>query len=152
MISTLQDLCYQKIATTMQSAPPGLQEIIMGETAKCFKQTLEEQIKKDMSLDIIEQVTNDMMETVPVLVPEIMDDIIASMTNSFRMRQDFRIIYQHLSPYVVQCAILTAEHAVRNMEDKYFYSFFRQSEESYSMSDSCSLSDKDSDNDDHSIS
>ena len=146
MVSRLQDLCYQKIASTMHEAPPLLQEMIMGATGDYFKSQLRTEIKKEVEEEIHEKAYNDIMETVPLLVPEIMDDIIESMTQNGRMRQDFRMIYAHLSPYAVSCAIETAEHAVRNMEDKYIHNAFRNNtpnghESDYSLSSLNSDSD-----------
>ena len=92
---------------------------------------------------------NDIMETVPVLVPEIMADILASMTQNGRMRQDFRMIYAHLSPQAVTCAIETAEHAVRNLDERYIHNSFgnisRVNHESDGYTDVSSLNDAYSD-------
>jgi hypothetical protein len=124
MVSTLQELCYQKLASTMNGAPPILQEMIMGETKEYFKKEIRSEVKAEVREEQKELAYNDIMETVPLLVPEIMSDILASMTQNGRMRQDFRIIYAHLSPQAVSCAIETAEHAVRNLDDRYIHNSF----------------------------
>lgn len=124
MVSTLQELCYQKLASTMNDAPPFLQEMIMGETKEYFKDQIRSEVKAEIQEEQKEIAYNDMMETIPLLVPEIMADILASMTQNGRMRQDFRMIYSHLSPQAVACAIETAEHAVRNLDERYIHNSF----------------------------
>ena len=149
MVSTLQELCYQKLASTMNDAPPFLQEMIMGETQEYFKNQIRSEVKKEIQEEQKEIAYNDIMETVPVLVPEIMADILASMTQNGRMRQDFRMIYAHLSPEAVTCAIETAEHAVRNLDERYIHNSFgnisRVNHENDSYSDVSSLNDAYSD-------
>lgn len=124
MVSTLQELCYQKLASTMNGAPPLLQEMIMGETKEYFKNQIRSEVKTEIQEEQKEISYNDIMETVPLLVPEIMTDILASMTQNGRMRQDFRMIYAHLSPQSVACAIETAENAVRNLDERYIHNSF----------------------------
>ena len=149
MVSTLQELCYQKLAHTMNGAPPLLQEMIMGETQEYFKNQIRSEVKTEIQEEQKEIAYNDIMETVPLLVPEIMADILASMTQNGRMRQDFRMIYSHLSPQAVACAIETAEHAVRNLDERYIHNSFgnisRINHESDGYSDVSSLDDAYSD-------
>ena len=149
MVSTLQELCYQKLAHTMNGAPPLLQEMIMGETQEHFKNQIRSEVKTEIQEEQKEIAYNDIMDTVPVLVPEIMADILASMTQNGRMRQDFRMIYSHLSPQAVACAIETAEHAVRNLDERYIHNSFgnisRINHESDGYSDVSSLDDAYSD-------
>ena len=149
MVSTLQELCYQKLAHTMNGAPPLLQEMIMGETQEYFKNQIRSEVKTEIQEEQKEIAYNDIMETVPLLVPEIMADILASMTQNGRMRQDFRMIYSHLSPQAVACAIETAEHAVRNLDERYIHNSFgnisRVNHESDGYSDVSSLDDAYSD-------
>ena len=150
MVSNLQELCYQKLASTMNNAPPLLQEMIMGETKEYFKNQIRSEVKTEIQEEQKEIAYNDIMEHVPVLVPEIMADILASMTQNGRMRQDFRMIYSHLSPQAVACAIETAERAVRNLDEHYIHnSFGNVSQVNYetdSNSDLLSLDDDFSDN------
>ena len=149
MVSTLQELCYQKLAHTMNGAPPLLQEMIMGETQEHFKNQIRSEVKTEIQEEQKEIAYNDIMDTVPVLVPEIMADILASMTQNGRMRQDFRMIYSHLSPQAVACAIETAEHAVRNLDERYIHNSFgnisRINHENDGYSDVSSLDDAYSD-------
>ena len=133
----------------MNGAPPLLQEMIMGETQEYFKNQIRSEVKKEIQEEQKEIAYNDIMETVPVLVPEIMADILASMTQNGRMRQDFRMIYAHLSPQAVTCAIETAEHAVRNLDERYIHNSFgnisRVNHESDGYTDVSSLNDAYSD-------
>lgn len=151
MVSTLQELCYQKLASTMNDAPPLLQEMIMGETKEYFKNQIRSEVKAEIQEEQKEIAYNDIMETVPLLVPEIIADILASMTQNGRMRQDFRMIYSHLSPQAVACAIETAEHAVRNLDERYIDNSFgnvsRVNYESDDYSDVSSLVNDYSDDD-----
>ena len=118
MVSTLQELCYQKLASTMNDAPPLLQEMIMGETQEYFKNQIRSEVKKEIQEEQKEIAYNDIMETVPVLVPEIMADILASMTQNGRMRQDFRMIYAHLSPQDI-CRAPAGALQISSLNDAY---------------------------------
>lgn len=113
---SLEDLCYQKMAQTMNDAPPVLQEFIMGGTSKAFK--------KEVRKDVIKKEVKSMCEIIPDLVPEIMEDIIKSISRPTYIRTDFMAIYKHLRPEMVECAIKTAEAAVSRMEERYVHSAF----------------------------
>jgi len=47
-MATLKDICYQNIAETMVNSPPGLQEIIMGETLNIVEERVEERVSKKL--------------------------------------------------------------------------------------------------------
>jgi hypothetical protein len=142
MVSTLQDLCYQKIANTMNDAPPLLQEMIIGETREKMKGILLSEIKTEMRKELMKELHLNMIDTIPLLVPEIMTDIIKAMTTHNRMRNDFHNVYPHICPFMIECAVQTAEHAVRNLDDSYIHNTFRRvnnnnnnDEEEYSLDD-----------------
>ncbi len=145
MVPTLQNLCYEKIADTMNDAPPLLQEMIIGETREKMKETLLSEIKTEMRRELLKELHLNTMDTVPLLVPEIMNDIIKSMTTNNQMRNDFHNLYPHICPFMVECAVLTAEHAVRNLDDSYIHNSFRrvntQQDDDYSLEDYDDVSD-----------
>lgn len=117
---TLKEICYENIARDVVSAPPLIQEIIMGETYTRVKSNMKDDVVKEVKKDV----KTDMCKTLPFLVPDIMKDIIASMTIDGYTRRDFRDEYKHLCPEIVQCAIITAESAVNIMESHYVHRAF----------------------------
>jgi len=143
MVPTLQNLCYQKIADTMNNAPPILQEMIIGETREQMKDQLLSEIKTELRRELIKELHLNMMDTVPLLVPEVMNDILKSMTRNNTTRNDFHNLYPHLCPFMVECSVQTAEHVVRNLDDSYIHSHFRnnidhgeyEDEDDYSLDD-----------------
>ena len=142
MVPTLQNLCYQKLADTMNNAPPLLQEMIIGETRERMKETLLSEIKTEMRRELLKELHLNTMDTIPLLVPEVMNDIIKSMTTNNRLRNDFHNVYPHICPFMVECAVVTAEHVVRNLDDSYVHSHFRNN---IDHGDDYSLGDYDSD-------
>lgn len=116
MVSTLQELCYQRLASTMVSAPPGLQEVIMGETKKHMEARMIEE------LWVKEWMSNTRMFV--DLVPQIMEDLIRIIVTPGALRPNYLTMFSHLRPCIVQCAISTAEEAVRRMEERYVHAAF----------------------------
>lgn len=110
-IPSLQELCYDSLANTMNTAPPLLQEMIMGETR--------ERIKKEVEKELVEKLQKNICNIFSYLVPEIIEDITASMNEIGRARRDFRAEYKHIDTEVIECAISTAEIAVSSMDNHY---------------------------------
>jgi hypothetical protein len=130
-MSSLQKLCYEQLAVSVQTAPPLIQEMIMGETRDRVKKNMKAEVKAEVMPVAKQEAKVDICKTLPYLVPEIMEDIIAAMTENGRMRRNFREDLSHLSPEIVECAILTAELAVRTMETHYVHRAFSRDVSDY---------------------
>ena len=116
MTSTLQELCYQRLASTMMNAPPGLQEIIIGETKKRMEvRVREELLTKDWARDNY---------TFADIVPDIMESLIQLIVTPGAMRPNYVEMFPSISPCIVQCAVRTAEEAVSRMEERYVHRAF----------------------------
>lgn len=115
MVSTLQELCYRRLAKQMVNAPPGLQEIIMGET----KKRMEERITKEITAKKQENLAD-----IRYMIPDIMEDLIRVIVTPGALRNDYFSTYAFASPNVVQCAVQAAEEAVRRMEERYVHPAF----------------------------
>ena len=116
MVSTLQELCYQRLTSTMMDAPSGLQEIIMGETKKHMEARVREELW-----------TNEWMNIRYVfaeLVPQIMEDLVQIIATPGALRPNYLTMFPYLRPCIVQCAVTTAEEAVRRMEERYVHAAF----------------------------
>ena len=110
-MTTLQNLCFENIAKTISNAPPLIQEMVIDETKQRIERKMEKKIEKKYIA---------YNSSISFLVPEIMTDIINSMTNN-TLRKDFRSIYSNLPKHIIECAILTAENCVRDLDDRYFH-------------------------------
>lgn len=129
IMSNLQELCYDKLVQSIISAPPLIQDIIIGKTYRKIRDNM----KNDAKITIY--------NTLPYMLTEIMQDIIDTMTEGGgRVRRNFREEYKHLEYNLVECAIKTAEDSVGIMEDRYA----RKNFPSY-ISQACGDSDSDSD-------
>ena len=116
MTSTLQELCYQRLASTMMNAPPGLQEIIIGETKKRMEARVrEELLTKELGHNSY---------TFADIVPPIMESLIQLIVTPGAIRPNYVEMFPGLSPCIVQCAVRTAEEAVRRMEERYVHKAF----------------------------
>lgn len=116
-MASLQDLCHLSIANSMMSAPPGIQELVMGETSERMKKKLKDEAVEEVKKDN----RDNMYQILPLIVPEIMDDIISSLTTVGRVRRNFREVYSNLDPEMIDCAINIAETSVQSMEQYYVH-------------------------------
>jgi len=125
-MSSLQELCFKKMAKTMHSAPPLLQEQIMGTTVAVVKEELKQEVYEKTKEEVKKTVELEFSTILKHLVPEIMQDIVTSMTTPARPRVNFRQKYKQLKPEVVNCAIQIAENTVNQMESYYVHRAFVQ--------------------------
>lgn len=116
MVSTLQELCYNHLAKQMTNAPPGIQEMVMGET----KKRMEERITQQVVGQHIEQMEN----ILQYIIPDIMEDLIRVTVVPGAIKADYTSKYPFTNPSLVQCAVRTAEEAVRRMEERYVHAAF----------------------------
>jgi hypothetical protein len=117
MVSTLQELCYQRLASTMLEAPPGLQEIIAGETRVHMENKIREEVRHKQ--------WSDLGHIFSQAIPDIMEDLIQTIVTPGILRSDYLNMLPHLHPRVVRCAVQIAKEAVRRMEERYVYAAFR---------------------------
>lgn len=111
------------MAKQMANAPPGLQEIVMGET----KKRIEERITQQVVGQHIEQMENSMQH----IIPDIMEDLIRVTVVPGALRADYSSIYPFTNPRLLQCAVRTAEEAVRRMEERYIHAAFHNQSHQY---------------------
>ena len=123
MVSTLQELCYNHLAKQMANAPPGIQEMVMGET----KKRMEERITQQVVGQHIQQMENILQD----IIPDIMEDLIRVTVVPGALRADYTSIYPFTNPSLVQCAVRTAEEAVRRMEERYVHAAFHNQHHQY---------------------
>ena len=69
---SLEELCYEQIANSINSAPPLIQEMVMNETSK--------RIRDKMIPDVKKEIREEICDYLPDILPEIMQDIVYSMT------------------------------------------------------------------------
>jgi hypothetical protein len=132
---TLQDVCYNSLAASMESAPPLLQEKIMGNVYDRVKQNtkkdVKQEIKQELLPQIYQQTQDDYRQLLPFLISEIVKDNIKSTIVSGYIRKNFAEKYKHLNKNIVHCAIQTAELTVTSMEEHYTYRAFEFSNPTY---------------------
>ena len=126
-MASLQDLCHLSIANSIMSAPPVIQEILMGETSERIKEKLKDEAVEEVKKDI----RDNMYKILHHLVPEIMNDIISSLTTAGRVRRNFREVYANLDPEMIECAINIAETTVQTMEQYYVHRVMNNNQQYY---------------------
>jgi len=119
-MQSLQNLCYHHLAESLQSAPPLLQEIIIGETCKRIK----ENIKKDILPDLRKKSNLIFCKYLPDIIPEIMQDIVSNMEETDYIPRDFRKEFSHFPKEIVECAIQITIELFQKLEVRYIYRTF----------------------------
>ena len=66
----------------------------------------------------------DIRYTFADLVPQIMEDLIQIIVTPGALRHNYLTMFPHLRPCIIQCAVTTAEEAVRRMEERYVHAAF----------------------------
>ena len=110
-MSSLQELCLQNIYESIQKAPPVIQDMIIGETKERIKEKIITDVKSEYDI-------------LPALIPEIIEDIIYTMTRNNRLRKNFHELYPNVNKDVMNCAISSAEECVRRLDQKYIHNAF----------------------------
>lgn len=126
-MASLQDLCHLSIANSMMSAPPVIQELVMGETSERMKKKLKDEAVEEVKKDN----RDNMYQILPLIVPEIMEDIISSLTTAGRVRRNFREVYSNLDSEMIECAIKIAETSVQSMEQYYVHRAMNNNQQYY---------------------
>jgi hypothetical protein len=109
------------------SAPPVIQEIVMGKTSEKIKEKLKDEAVEEVKKDN----RDNMYKILPHIVPEIMDDIISSHTTAGRVRRNFREVYSNLDPEMIECATKIAETTVQSMEQYYVHRVMNNNQQYY---------------------
>jgi len=130
-MKSLKELCQENIATSICNIPPMLQEMVIGET----KEKMREQIRKELIDEIRaeENARKDMLDMLQYLVPDIMKDIIFSITHNNESREDFYKLWPNVSRDTIKAAIMIAESSINEMEDRYTHREFSLSESNIYM-------------------
>ena len=114
---SLQKLCYENIADSIQQAPPQLQEMIIGETTDIIRKRMMEEARREVRLEVEEKRKISVIAHVAcmfdVFVPEIVNDILQA-TRTGRSRVNFRTRYWDEDQQIVEAAISTAESISTN--------------------------------------
>lgn len=112
---SLQDLCIQNIAASIQESPPMIQEIIIGRTTEEIKKEIKKELTKELTRQIIKNEKKTMVKEITVklkhMVPTILCDIIASEQQG-RPRTNFRARFWDEDEDIVNNAIEIAEELV----------------------------------------
>ena len=112
-MTSLTTLCYKKIALTIESAPPMIQEMVVKKTLKymekkALKRALPKALKKSEKL---------FTEILPDLISEIISDIMSLMVSSIDQTPNYYTKYPNIPKYIIRCAINTAEETARTLDN-----------------------------------
>ena len=121
-MKSLKELCQQNITNSIYNMPPMLQETVIRET----KEQMREQIRKEMINEIREEenARKDMLDTLSYIIPDIMKDIVYSMTHNTESRENFYELWPHTPKDTISAAIMIAETAVNEIGDRYIQDEF----------------------------
>jgi uncharacterized membrane-anchored protein YjiN (DUF445 family) len=137
-MSKLQDLCYRTIADIVQTAPPMLQEAITQKTTEQIKQSVRDDVKAEITPEVIETVEENFSCFLEKAVPAIMKNMIDRMVNENHPLMNVKEKYRGVNPTMIECAVKIAENAVYRLETHYVN---RALSQSYSGNGSVSNND-----------
>ena len=119
-MESLQNLCYHHLVESLQNAPPLLQEIIIGETYERIK----DNIKKELLTDLKKESNLIFCKYLPVIIPEIMQDIVSHMEETDYIPRDFCKEFSRVPKEIVECAIQITIELFQKLEALYIYRTF----------------------------
>lgn len=123
---SLQELCLKNIAESVAQMPPVMQDMVIQDSTEHIKK----EAKKEVTLEVREVALSlakkEICDILPYIVPEIMQDIINSITRR-NIRQNYYEKYPYIDMKIMTTAIQTAEYAVNAMEERYVHSAFNES-------------------------
>lgn len=141
---SLQELCIQNIAASIQDSPPMIQEIIIGRTTEEIKKEIKKELTKELTSQIRKKERNAIVKDITFklkhMVPTIVSDIIAAEQQG-RPRTNFRTRFWDEDEDVVNNAIGIAEELV----DDNIFRYTAHNRNRYNI-EMDSDSDSDSDN------
>ena len=103
---SLQSICSQNIAQQIFAAPPMIQEEPLG----ISKGVMQKQVSSSFYRESTKYLSD--------LIPEIMKDIIRTMTTDEYFRLDFVSLYPYIPAPIVRLAVQTAENIVKQYEEQ----------------------------------
>jgi hypothetical protein len=119
-VKTLQEICYDSLATSMENAPPLLQEMIMGETSDKLAKRLKKQLKRDLTNSIREKLYDEVLKKVTQdLCAELPSIITTMLQENLHNTSSYSSSYNSLDPLVLECATQVAADVSEVMESHY---------------------------------
>lgn len=115
-MKSLTNMCYKNIIDNILQMPPYLQEILIGKSLKSIKKKIKRKLKISQFVDA--------KDILPLIVPEIMEDIISSMTENNRCRSNYVEKYTTIDPVIIDMAVKISENSVLKMEERYISAAF----------------------------
>lgn len=126
---SLKELCLKNICKSIYQMPIDIQDMIIKNSTDYIKEQCKIQCIKEITTEIKETALNiakkDICDIIPYIIPEIIDDIIFSITHN-TMRKNFYEKYPLISKQVIETAIYTAEYVVSITEERYVHNAFNQ--------------------------
>ena len=116
---SLTKLCLENIADNVNKLPPLLKDKVIIKCEKKIKEEAKKELKEEVINDLKNKLSSDMCLTLPYLVPEIMNDIIRTMTTHQGIRKNYYNEYNNIPKYIIDVAIQISENTVIKMEDYY---------------------------------
>ncbi len=142
-MSSLQELCLQNIAETINEAPPLIQEMVMNET--------KERIKKKVRIEILPIVKLEAKETVADvyswMVPQMISELVMTMTTNggFTIANYVDRYSNRVETSIIEAAFEIASESVSRIGEHITYGSAYNGDENYYDSDSDRSRDYDSD-------
>lgn len=119
---SLEETCYNAIATQMTNFPPGLQETIMGETHARVREGLKAEVQQDVKKNLEDELEN----TLVFLVPEIMQELLLCRHDPHHICPNFYDKYQGIDPKTIQGAVKIAQATSLRLDNYYIDEFLNR--------------------------
>lgn len=129
-VKSLQEICYDSLATSMENAPPLLQEMIMGETSANLAKRLKKELKRDLTNsireklydEVLKKVTEDLCSELPLIIISMLQENLQSTTSYtplYTTSYSTSLDSLALDPLVFDCAMQVATNVSEVMESHY---------------------------------
>jgi abortive infection bacteriophage resistance protein len=109
-ITSLENLCYDKLIDTLNKAPPLLQEMIIGKT----KKQIQQEASMHKSLDYV-------CNYLVSIIPEICLEHYKSLHSRFYVKPNFYVKYPLINRKVLRSAIYIAEISIETLLENNLY-------------------------------
>lgn len=137
-MSSLKELCLQNIADTVYNAPPGIQEIVMGET----REKVEEKVRKDIlpTVDLIAK--ENVADLYSWMIPQMISELVMTMTtNGGFTIANYVNRYSNVDSSIVEKAFEIASESVSRIDSHLTFGLAYNGDENNYDSDNSDNSD-----------
>jgi polyribonucleotide nucleotidyltransferase len=136
---TLKQICHENIAQTMLSAPPDLQEMIIGETKDRIIEKVKEEVRNEIRLEmklelqlqfeqmkehIRKEIENNLRNEIMNFLPDLVSEIIKDTNLVDQVHNDYPDIPEYITTIAIDIATNIVDELPKNTHSVYTDNYF----------------------------